>query len=450
MNKLKNLKTIAYRIIDKLKEWWIILNNRDSCLVDAKFISALLILWHLNSATVDFITFPGANVIIRSLTVLWLVLAAYDSREFVGKVLHVFWPLVVCAVFLGIGFLTYDKALVRQDVMQMVYFVTIAVIFFYYIGERKKDNNKRITILLLAWAVDIFLSCIRSIDRLIDYPLLSRHLATGIYIYNSEGVISFSVVYGLVLLAPFLCAQIFRTQKKERLAWISATVFTFAMVVLTQFTIAILLYLLGTLIFVVYKMLRMKNGFWWILGIIVAGMIGLYSLGAIVSLNIFPSTINMRIKGLYEFLVKGSASGDAALRLQVYLQSFKAVVFNGFLGNVILNNVASGGHSEILDAIGDYGIVYFACFVYFFVKMYRFYKQHISKENMTLYNMTLALFIVVSLINTSMWACTMLIFMGAIPVLLIVVDRNANPFESAIKNRKDYYENYFHQFRAVW
>ncbi len=437
MNTGSSFKEKVYHIKNKLKAWWIMLNNRNSCLVDGKFIAALLILYFLNSSTVDFIALaiPGFSWIIRSLTVIWLGLVIYDSREFFWELVRTFWPLIGCVVLLGIGFLTYDRAIVQQDIMQLIYFVTIVGIFFYYIRERKKDNNNRLIILLLVWALDVLLSSLHTIIRLIENPYVSRLLTAGKDVPNPEAIISYSIVYGLVLLAPFLCAQIFRTEQYQRLAWSVIAAFVFVFILLTQFTTAVLLYVLGMMLVVVSKLLRTKNGFWWVAGIIALGMILLYSLKGIVKLYIFPASINSRLNMIYDFFVAGKVDDetDLVLRLEVYAQSLKAIVFNGFLGDFLLHNAPTGQHSEILDAIGGYGIVYFAILVYFFVKMYDFYKGNISKENFRIYQMTLIIFIIMSLINTTLWSEMMIILMGILPILLIVVNNNSNSIKEALK-----------------
>ncbi len=431
MLKIKNIS-------NKFRQW-------DNHLINIKFMIAILIVFYLNGNIVDFFEFNGLNLIVRGLTVLWFGLILYENPKFFMKLVCIFIPIIFCGIILLWAAYVEKCAMAKGDIRQIIYLVSIAAVFLYYIDERKRYNNKRVIILLFVWLIDVILCSVYSIYRLRENPLLSRWMAAGLDIPNPEGIISYSVVYGLVILAPICFYRLLHCKKRYMLYWLLLVVLFMITLLLAQFTIAIVFVCIGIVFVAVWEMLSKKKGLYYIIGIISCIFMLLLSLDKIVSLNIFPEEINVRLQEIYNLLNGNSGdSSDLMARLRLYTQSIKAISANYFLGAAFIGNGAVGGHSELLDMIGQYGIIYFGFFFWFLVNYYQYVRKNIKNGDIGIYNISLGIFTALSLINTTLWAATLLVFLGILPSILCVLGEHNLTFVEEMNTRRREYDNSFY------
>ena len=341
----------------------------------------------------------------------WLLSIAKERITVqVGSIL----PMVaymLCLLFILLVGTSIHRSMLLSDISNTLYMLLFMGVFSVYSGEQHKTDRKFI---LSVWFVDTVITCVYSIVRLANDPILSRLLSTGSYHSTEEaaaarGIASYGVIYGLVLVMLALFYLVVQSRNK-RLTNICLIVLFFALLILAQFVIALCLVAIGLLWIVLLKKPKSEQKERYrVIFLIIFGtvlIIGFpYLLKLLADSEILGYEINARLREVVLFLEGGDLLGvDMAARLFQYTRSITAFFSSFGLGKMVVSSVEVGTHSEWLDGFGNYGIL----FVLYLVALgvfHRFVSDKFSnKKSKQLYNILFVIYVIMSVSNTSRWA----------------------------------------------
>lgn len=265
-----------------------------------------------------------------------------------------------------------------KSLYQIYYNMLPLVVGTYLIIYSDKLFCKKILRLLL---ICIFITTITTIYGLTKNPTISRFLATGnieFYELSKWGNIGgFEFIYGMVI---FLICYVVLYKKKEINFWPFLVLYLSGIycIVLSQYTLALLLSMLSLIIFVfsTSKFDIKRCVITCVLSLVVVFQKNVLTL----ILNGIKTIVNseivtMRLEYLLDSLNNANNQSDVSLRFDAYGKSWQAFKNNLFSLNFSSNLAEVGGHSTILDIMGIMGIIGVVALVIFYV----FYWKELCK-----------------------------------------------------------------------
>lgn len=220
-------------------------------------------------------------------------------------------------------------------------------------------------------------------------------------LYKSHNIGGYGFIYFIVLFAPILLKDIIQKYSIIKLALLIVCGFC---VLRSEYTTALLLFILGIAIALSIgfksKTLRL---------IVVVGIVVLFfSLQDIFNWasSALSDTSYMMSKRFemitdYDYSDSGNAEDDLGIRIVLYMQSFKAFISRPLFGNLLASQKGIlGGHSEILDFLGNGGL--FGLFL--FIMIIRYLRRNTPLYNINLSDpyikTTMIVALIIALINT--------------------------------------------------
>lgn len=377
--------------------------------------STILVLFpilYFNSCTFEFIKpYPFTLPLVGAFLVAWILFLAMERVTFnVGRILPMAAYEIILLILMLVGTQVH-RSVMLSDISNTFYILIFMCVFTVYSGERYKTDR---ALIISVWFVDTIITCVYSIYRLANDPVLSRLLSTGSYHSTSDaiaarGIASYGVVYGLVLVILALFYVVIQS-KNKRLANICLIALFFILLILAQFAIALGLVTIGMLwMSLIKEPKNEQEKRYRIIFLIFFGTVFIislpYLLRTLADSEILGYEINARLREIIAFFGGGGPSGvDMSARLSQYTKSVTAF-FNSFgLGKVVFPSVEVGTHSEWLDGFGNYGFL----FLLYLVALWdfrRFILEKLpNKKSKQLYNILFVIYMIMSVFNTSAWA----------------------------------------------
>lgn len=384
-------------------------------------------LLYFNSCTFEFIKpFSFVLPLVGVFMLAWFLVlvreeAIIDLRSILPMAAYAFILLI-----LSLMGAQKRVSILPTDLRNTLYLLYFMCVFAIYSGEQYENDR---SLIVSVWTVDTVICCGYSIYRLIREPNLSRLLSTGSYhgtaeVASARGIASFGVVYGLVLIVLvffFLSIQ----NKKNRILNIGLVVLFSTLLIFAQFLIAILFVVVGMVwIFFINNPHKGRKKLILFISFILLAVIGLfclpYLLEFLIDRNIFRYEITARLEELLVLFKGGSLAGtDIASRFLQYSISWRAFTDSYGLGKIVIDSVEVGFHSSWLDGLGNYGAVYILYIAAVFM-FYRFVQTRLpNQKSGQLFRMLFAVYVVMSLINTSVWAPITLSLCVIVPFLCL-------------------------------
>ncbi len=396
---------------------------------DLKLLFAFMPIFILQSCLSGLFKIEGLTIIVCvACFAIWLYMINKETPDFLGRAIYLTLPLFICVGILFCSMILSDNDVTPVNFKNAIYLIIITFVFFYYLFFGTYNSRK--TLLSLCF-FDLLVSSLYSIYVLQANPDIARIMSTGSFEkynnYDYKGVISFGVIYGLVCLLPVVLDKMFNSNRK--LAWSAVLCIVISSIFLAKFSVAIIIGIVGIVLYFFIK--KTKFSFIKKCILVASIMIVLFALESIllylIESDLLPYEIERRAQDIYAFLFLSTTAqtNDLVFRLNLYKSSFDAIFSNGLIGQIIVGNGFIGEHSEILDMLARYGIVYFAVILVFFVGLFKRIMSIIPKEKNKLYVLCIVLFVVLSFLNRSMWSSTMVILIGIIPLLLINDEENS-------------------------
>ena len=378
-------------------------------------ILVIIPILYFNSCTFEFIkhySFTLPLVIVCILGWLFFLSNERFSIDIYGMLPMVGYVLIMIVM----AFFGAQKKLMffSSDLKNILYLLFFMYVFTIY-SKPECRNQRRLIVFICIF--DAIISCLYSVYRLNEDPTLSRLLSTGSYHETSaasqaKGVISFGVVYGLVLICVVLLFLIVHNKNKRGLNLCLFSVFAITLA-LAQFTLAILFLVIfgGWILYMNKKRTKIKLFYLALFSIAFLFILPVVC-EWIASRNLFGYEVSVRLIEIANFLRGGNMEeSDLLVRLIQYGMSLSALISTYGMGKIIMNSVEVGSHSQWLDGLGNYGLI-FIWYIIALLLFGRFVLQKLPNKNATyIYKLILVMYSVMSLLNTSAWApITMTLF----------------------------------------
>lgn len=368
----------------------------------------------------------GITLLVYTSVALWVVwVFLYDIKCF-KHFLHTAFPLILLLIILfSISLFSSGQVLVAtKHLFKNILFLLLFLLMMMYYSYPQRSRGRKI--ILYTWFIDIVISAIYTIYRLVENPMLSRLLATGDiekHIHSTittAGVLGYGNIYGLSFIVIALYCVIKNARFNKKIVLILCAILFSYTILQAQFFIAVIITIIGMILNLIFEERNFKKRYFWIIGLIptliIACIIMIYFLPNIISSNVLPDMISTRLAILYTYSVEDILLLDRGI---VYLKSLTAIVNTYGLGIVFLGNDVAGGHSELLDLIANYGIFITLIFIYGIWKVKSRINSIIPKDSYRNNNIVWCMFIVYSFLNPSLWCPTTLCLILLIPLMHI-------------------------------
>ena len=201
------------------------------------------------------------------------------------------------------------------------------------------------------------------------------------HVYRQLNIGGFEFVYLLTLMVS-LWIYVIRAKAEKWLFLLSAIsiVVSFATIIKTEYTTALLFSLAGIALLVLPRNLTTKHLIFYIAvfaAFVIIGGSFVSTLFIRVAHTTESAVFAERFSGLSDYIMGSSLEGDAGTRQEVMVQSW-----NAFIQNPLTGSPKVGGHSLILDTMGRFGIwgIMLLCIVFG-----RLYKICVRPQKGTLY-----------------------------------------------------------------
>ena len=314
-----------------------------------------------------------------------------------------------------------DFALNLYGELQIFLYGWIAV---WYI---ERTDKKKISGAFFLIAICYAVTAISTYIGCTFYPGASRLMATlkatdtQFIRLASLNIGSFSFIYELVLVAPLLI-YFAKTKRIHPLASVIAFVALTLIILKTEYTTALMIFLISMVLFLMKKLTAKK-----IVVLLVVALLILFVFAGIIAefldwfADIVPSdTLGARFKYISATL-RGEELGDTTTsgdRLAIYEKSLNIIAKTNLMGNWSKEGIS--GHSLIFDTIAQYGLVGILIIMTMYSAVYRLALYPNRKKDY--YPYLLWIFFVAILLAVLNPKTNLFIFICVVPLFSAVVD----------------------------
>lgn len=290
---------------------------------------------------------------------------------------------------------------------QILLFMLPICIGYYIIHKRDIESgifSVVLTSIFVITAITTIIGCIR-------YPEAARELATTktsqdstAIFYGLNNIGGYGFVYSLVLLYPAVILA-FKMKKLNIFVTIGFVILTFALAITAEYTYALLLLLITSLLFFVRLNISLSR-FIFLLILFFVGALVFKSLIGNILLKIGNMIGNdtMTAKMTVVFLGEEVVGNVDDSRDALYMFSINKFLENPLLGTFVNGYTVTGGHSFILDNLSLYGLLGGALMFLMYRGIFKvFYKPYIDRPGRGIVFWLFLQPIVLSAINTGMW-----------------------------------------------
>ncbi len=393
-------------------------------------LSLFLVFW-MNAGLITFLNVvPGIRYIKLLVVFLWGITALSRDSMFFLRFFKLAFPLLLCFIIIYFEkiFGISEFAKYADITLDNIYYMLIITALFSFYIDDPSESQKRI--ILYAWFLDIIICGIITLRQLELYPMLSRVLSTGNPLKHTElsilpkGILSFGNAYSFVFCIFALCLHLKKDVKKGKLFTYAAIAYMCFLLVEMQFAMSFLLAVFAFVLFWCIGRTKKKQGIVLILLLPVALLLLTsfweHLLDLFIDIAGDNDELAIRFYEIKAFLARENIAGtDLNARLIKYTTSFKSIFSNYFMGALFVGNGEIGEHSELLDCLATYGIFPFLCLIWYFKSLYAEIIKVLHKANHVFLKAIFLLFLILSIINTSLWCPIMLGFILIVPLLFL-------------------------------
>lgn len=317
-------------------------------------------------------------------------------------------------IFLLIPFIIYELLVMfntnNSDILlagyQILLFMLPVCLGFYLITHKFLVSTYTIFLIVI-----ITITCITTNIGCLRNPEAARVLATistsqdpTAVKYFWQNIGGYSFVYSIVLMYPFVILA----YKMKRLHIVFTVIFAvlaFTVAIRSEYTYALMLLMLTTLLFFVKRDTPLKKFFLMLFGFLIIAAVFRVAIAALLA-RIGDAIGNqmMSDKMAVALLGTDSVSDFDDNRDKLYLMSLQNFLNNPLFGTLFKSRKVNGGHSFILDTLASYGAVGGMCLFFMYKGIYtRFYRPFSNKEGYCFVIWAFLQPLLLSTINTGMW-----------------------------------------------
>lgn len=357
-----------------------------------------------------------AYMLLSAFLIVFIVLSGGIRR--MSAIIYLTAPLLI---YIVLTYAMHGDSILLWGYQNMLFILPVIVgyYFLYYRPENKSIFTGVIVLALLVTAVTTIIGLIR-------FPFAARTLATiaesddpEIIKYSWLNIGGYDFVYIVVLLYPILILAHKLKKIKAITFWI-AVVLIFTLVVLSEYTTALILITLSSVLYFMGKNLTARQ----LLLLGISFFILLFFLWPVFSkfllwvAGLFNSeTLNERLTALAGGIT-GLENAESN-RLALYRTSLEGFMSSPVFGRILGAETTNGGHSFILDSLANYGIIGGIVLVISYRNIYKtFFKPFSSEQSYGFVLWAFTQTVILSLVNTGMWLNVIAFF---IPVILSVI-----------------------------
>ena len=425
MNFLLQLKTNIYNSIKHLWFW------RD-------FIFVLIMLLFINPK------FSFMNqLFFISLCILWFCFATYCNKKRILDILKSKLFILFCLFpLISILYWLCGYALINKHVLLMPFILLLSQYYLY------EDYKKNLSVILSFVFLYLFLISFITLIKLYSTPDLARLLARGDKEVISSIITPFTATYATTYSICLIGIVIFSigiylNKIFMKVSCILVTLYIFFFLFKAAYTISLLIYIFGILLIgcaYLWNYIKNKRRAFWIILLTAVALLVIcffarnFIADTILSLQKFAPDImqQRRIQEIARLVRNFGLENEGGMinRFNLYFLSILTFIRNPILGvgfkeeylytseNVLIPLI--GNHSTIFDILASYGI--FGLFYIISIPIY--YCSLIKNKafnNLSILKITLLLFIILSLINTTeniMFYCAIIFIIPAMIYIL--------------------------------
>ena len=358
------------------------MTNKDRLL---RFIAEILIIYRIAVNVMPAVNFYSISLINIGTFILLYMLILFRLGV-ISFFIHSIRALLVFLVsVVGLFSLLLRGESVINGVYEFFMNCLWPLMAAYVLSFKDYKFAKRILMYVL---LAFFITCVTTSIGCILFEGASRHMSNADYVeayklevsfYESINIASFTFIYSLVLLVPFILYMI-RYYRKGRLFSILLLLIVTVTVILTEYTTALLLFFVSFSLYLLpYSRKNSIHPIYYLLILIAVICIVVYLPIALESVShLFGEQVEERLSSMAD-LLKGegvSNESDLAQRMDFWKKSIDIFSSNILFGNS--QNV--GGHSYILDNLAMYGLLGLLAMVISFTETYRQYVRMASKN----------------------------------------------------------------------
>ena len=313
------------------------------------------------------------------------------------------------------GALTYlytSENLIMWGYQTLLFWLPV-ILGYYFTQDKSRILPSYSSLIILA----IIVTMITTIVGCIQNPNAARILATvnsgdaDSYNFDMKNIGGYTFVYYMILLYPVLILA-YKTKRIKLLPTILITVVILATVIYSEYTTALLLFVITSMLFFTKRNLTAR-------GVILITILSLLFLiffsGFIAGFLKWLSSIvgSEAISSRLDALAGGAAGLEQSEdnRIELYNMSLNQFFGNPIFGTVFASYKTNGGHSAILDSLAQYGLIGGVVMFYMYKRVFtRFYLPFKDKQGFGYIVWTFVQAIILSIVNTGMWFDVLCLF----------------------------------------
>lgn len=420
-------------VLEKIKAFFKKLNLKSYILI---FILLYAIMPIVPRATSRFLTtYFYMAIIVSAFLFTLFVCKLGDIKEYIVLIL----PFIIYAILSMM--ISPEKNIVIAIYDALVVYVIPVGIGFYL--TKNPFNAKTFAVVIV---VAFTITCLTTIIGCIRNPEAARELAStktsddaSKVSYDWQNIGGYSFVYSAVLFYPFVILG-FKTKKLNIIFVLIFTALAIALALYTEYTFALMLLLLSSLLFFIRKNISIKK---FLLLMIVAFLAAYFLRYAVAALLTYIG--NMLGNEMMTEKMTALFLGNEAMeqlddpRDVLYLMSIETFLKNPIFGTYLSGGKGMGGHSHILDTLAQMGAVGGALLIWMYSGIYKtFYKLFTKKTGGYIVFWIFLQTLILSLINTKMWLNNLCLFT---PIMLYAIYPTEEKYEDTVDRQ--------HSFRPV-
>lgn len=305
----------------------------------------------------------------------------------------------------------------------LLFMLPVCVGFYLYANKFRSELYSAVIV------IAYFITAVTTIFGCMKYPDAARILATTktsqdptAVIYEMMNIGGYSFVYSMVLLYPFVVLA-FKMKRLHIIPTVIITVVVFSAVISASYSYAFMLLMVTTLLFFIPRNITVKRFILLTIFFVLVVFLFRSTVAAIVSaLGDFLGNSTMTNKINAIFLGKDAIEGFDDDRGTLYMLSIKAFLKNPLIGNLSVGRDTTGGHSFILDNLGNYGLVGGILMLFMYRGIWRtFFRPLKNRPGFCLVLWAFIQPLILSSINTGMWQNNLCLYT---PILLCIIYGN--------------------------
>lgn len=364
------------------------------------------------------------------ITVLSLLLIG--KQQILGEIFAFVAPIVMLNVLI---YVSTSPSLVLW-VYTLLLDILSVILGVYLI---KHCNYKLIKIFTFFIFLIYAITIITTIIGLNENPDAARYLATvadsgeeDAVKYGWLNIGGFDFVYSVALMYPAIIYG-FKHKKIHLVFLIIFAVADFVLIVNSGYTTALLLFIMSTVFIFFKRDLKIKDVF-------------MVSLIALLFIALLFPLISELLNSLADIIdndtiaerLRDLAGGKEGLensednRLELYRISFNSFIHSPLFGGMFAG-ASTGGHSQVLDIMAQYGIFGLTALILIYIAIYKaFFKKYESKFG---YGYVFWIFmqaVILIVVNPGMWLYELALF---IPVILTYIDGKGIKDEGSLDSK---------------